>query len=200
MLKYGYGGRVLRVNLSSRIFSVESLDPSWIRPVVGGRAANTKRLFEELESECDPLGEENIIIFGTGPLTGSLLPASAYYTVTAKSPLTGILGDSAAGGQFAAEMKQTAFDQIIITGKADNLVYLLVTESGVEFFECSELSGKTIGETTETIRHDRCDYLEWEQSERPNRNGCCYGFQKLEGPGCKRNTLHRDGRSLSVSE
>lgn len=158
MLKYGYGGQVLRVNLSERTFSVESLDPSWIKPVIGGRAANTKRLYEELDPECDPLGAENIIIFGTGPLTGSLLPASAYYTVTAKSPLTGILGDSAAGGQFAAEMKQTGFDQIIITGKADSLVYLLVTESGLEFFECSELSGKTIVETTETIRHDRCDH------------------------------------------
>jgi aldehyde:ferredoxin oxidoreductase len=146
------------VNLSSRTFFEEPLDPSWIKPVIGGRAANTKRLFEELKPECDPLGEDNILIFGTGPLTGSLLPASAYYTVTAKSPLTGILGDSAAGGQFAAEMKQTGFDQIIITGKADSLVYLMVTDSGVEFFECPELSGKTIVETTGTIRHNRKDY------------------------------------------
>jgi aldehyde:ferredoxin oxidoreductase len=158
LLKYGYGGRVLRVDLSNRTFFEESLDPSWIKPVIGGRVANTKRLFEELDPECDPLGEDNILIFGTGPLTGSLLPASAYYTVTAKSPLTGILGDSAAGGQFAAEMKQTGFDQIIITGKADSLVYLMVTDSGVEFFECPELSGKTIVETTDTIRHDRRDH------------------------------------------
>jgi aldehyde:ferredoxin oxidoreductase len=158
MLKYGYGGRVLRVNLSDRTFSEEPLDPSWIKPVIGGRAANTKRLFEELDPECDPLGETNTVIFGTGPLTGSLLPASAYYTVTAKSPLTGILGDSAAGGQFAAEMKQTGFDQIIITGKADNLIYLMVTESDVEFVECPELAGKTIIETTERIRRARKDY------------------------------------------
>jgi aldehyde:ferredoxin oxidoreductase len=158
LLKYGYGGRVLRVDLSNRTFCVESLDPAWIKPVIGGRAANTKRLYEELDPACDPLGEENIMIFGTGPLTGSLLPASAYYTVTAKSPLTGILGDSAAGGQFAAEMKQTGFDQIIITGRADKLVYLMVTESSVEFFECLDLSGKTIVETTEAIRSDRKDY------------------------------------------
>jgi aldehyde:ferredoxin oxidoreductase len=126
--------------------------------VIGGRAANTKRLAEELDPLCDPLSENNVLIFGAGPLTGTLLPASAYYTVTAKSPLTGILGDSAAGGQFAAEMKQTGFDQIIITGRADKLVYLMVTESGVEFFECPELSGKTIVETTTTIRRDRKDY------------------------------------------
>ena len=101
---------------------------------------------------------DNILIYGIGPLTGSLLPASAYYTVTAKSPLTGILGDSAAGGQFAAEMKLTGFDQIIITGKADGLLYLMVTESGVEFVECPQLKGKTIIETTEAIRKQNKDY------------------------------------------
>ena len=117
-------GGSLRVDLSRRTFRVEALGPAWVKPVIGGRAANTKRLFEELDPDCDPLGPDNLLIFGVGPLTGSLLPASAYYTVTAKSPLTGILGDSAAGGQFAAEMKLTGFDQIIITGRSDSLCYL----------------------------------------------------------------------------
>jgi aldehyde:ferredoxin oxidoreductase len=158
MLKYGYGGRVLRIDLEERRFRIEDLDPSWIRPAIGGRAANTKRLFEELNADCDPLGPDNILIFGTGPLTGSLLPASAYYTVSAKSPLTGILGDSSAGGQFAAEMKLTGFDQIVITGKAENLLYLMVTESGVEFVDCPEYKGKTVPETTKAIRQERKDY------------------------------------------
>jgi len=158
MLKYGYGGRVLRIDLSGRRYRIEELALSWIKPLIGGRAANTKRLFEELDPECDPLGPENILIFGIGPLTGSFLPASAYFTVSAKSPLTGILGDSAAGGQFAAEMKLTGFDQIIITGKSENLLYLMVYESGVEFVDCPELAGKTIIETTEAIRRERKDY------------------------------------------
>ncbi len=158
MLKYGYGGRVLRVDLSKKRYRIEELELKWIKPVIGGRAANSKRLYEELDPDCDPLGPENILIFGIGPLTGSLLPASAYYTVSAKSPLTGILGDSAAGGQFAAEMKLTGFDQIIITGKADNLLYLMVSETGVEFVDCPEFAGSTIIETTEAIRRERKDY------------------------------------------
>lgn len=158
MLKYGYGGRILRVDLTGRRFHIEPLDSAWIKPVIGGRAANTKRLFEELDPDCNPLGPQNILIFGIGPLTGSLLPASAYYTVSAKSPLTGILGDSAAGGQFAAEMKLTGFDQIIITGMADELLYLMVTEDGVEFVECPELAGKNIIQTTEAIRSKKKDY------------------------------------------
>jgi len=158
MLKYGYGGRVLRIDLTERRYNVEDLDPSWIKPVIGGRAANTKRLYEELDPDCDPLGPDNILIFGIGPLTGTFLTASAYYTVTAKSPLTGILGDSAAGGQFAAEMKLTGFDQVIITGKADELLYLLITESGVEFVDCPKYKGMVITETTEAIRRDKKDY------------------------------------------
>jgi len=158
MLKYGYGGRILRIDLTERRYSVEELDPSWIKPVIGGRAANSKRLYEELDPDCDPLGADNILIFGIGPLTGSFLTASAYYTVTAKSPLTGILGDSAAGGQFAAEMKLTGFDQVIIRGRADELLYLLITESGVEFVECPEYKGMIITDTTESIRKEKNDY------------------------------------------
>lgn len=158
MIEYGYGGKILRVDLSDKTYEIEELEKSWIKDVIGGRAANTKRLYEEIDPGCDPLGPDNMLIFGVGPLTGSLLPASAYYTVSAKSPLTGILGDSAAGGQFGAEMKSTGFDQIIITGKADRLQYLLVTDSGVKFIECPELRGKTILETTKKIREKNDDH------------------------------------------
>ncbi len=158
MLEYGYGGKILRIDLTGRKFWEEPLDPVWMKPLIGGRAANTRRLYEELNPDCDPLGPENILIFGVGPLTGSLLTASAYYTVTAKSPLTGILGDSAAGGQFGAEMKLAGFDQIIITGKADKLLYLLVTDSGVRFVDCPEYAGKKIIETTAAIRKAHGDH------------------------------------------
>ncbi|MFW9860677.1 MAG: aldehyde ferredoxin oxidoreductase family protein [Candidatus Thorarchaeota archaeon] len=158
MTKYGYGGSILRIDLSTKCFKIEKSNASWFRSVIGGRAANTKRLFKELDVGCNPLGPENIIIFGVGPLTGTLLPASAYYTVTAKSPMTGILGDSAAGGQFAAEMKLTGFDQIIITGKAEALTYLLVNNHCVEFVRCEELAGKTIIETTSSIRKTQRDH------------------------------------------
>jgi len=158
MLSYGYGGRILRVDLSQRRYQIEKLDSVWIKSVVGGRAANTKRLAEELNPDCDPLGPDNMLIFGLGPLTGTLLPASAYYTVSGKSPLTGILGDSAAGGQFAAEMKQTGFDQIIICGRAEQFLYLMITDSGVEFVECPQYKGKTIIETTAAIRQAQKDH------------------------------------------
>ena len=158
MLEYGYGGKILRADLTRRKFFIEDQDPDWIKPVIGGRAANTKRLYDELDAECEPLGPENILIFGLGPLTGSLLPASAYFTVSAKSPLTDILGDSAAGGQFAAEMKATGIDQIIITGKAPSMGYLFITDECVEWIECPDMLGMTVVETTKAIRKAQKDY------------------------------------------
>ncbi|MHA2200553.1 MAG: aldehyde ferredoxin oxidoreductase family protein [Candidatus Thorarchaeota archaeon] len=155
---YGYGGRILRINLSDRSFKIEPLSAAWIKRVIGGRAANTQRLYEELKMDCDPLGPENMLVFGIGPLTGSLLPASAFFTVSAKSPMTGILGDSAAGGQFGAEMKLTGFDQIIITGSSESICYLSVSDSGVDFVDSPELAGKTIVQSTAHIRKQLRDH------------------------------------------
>jgi len=158
MLKYGYGGQILRLDLSSKTYKIEELQKQWIKNVIGGRAANSKRLYEELNPDCDPLGPDNMLIFGIGPLTGSILPASAYYTISAKSPLTGILGDSAAGGQFGAEMKLTGFDQIIITGKSQSLVYIYINDNNIEFIDCKDLAGKNIIETTGLIRKKLNNY------------------------------------------
>ncbi|MHA1959699.1 MAG: aldehyde ferredoxin oxidoreductase family protein [Candidatus Thorarchaeota archaeon] len=158
MTIYGYGGRILRVDLDSGRIKTEPINKGWFKSVLGGRAANTKRLYEEFDAECEALSPENMLIFGVGPLTGSLLPASAYYTVTAKSPMTGILGDSAAGGQFAAEMKLTGFDQIIVTARSENLSYLMVKDSGVQIIECPDLRGRNIVESTAQIRKTQRDF------------------------------------------
>lgn len=157
-MEYGYGGKVLRINLTERRYKVEKLKKNWIKNVIGGRAANSKRLYEELDPRVDPLDPDNILIFGVGPLTGSLLPASAYFTITAKSPLTGILGDSAAGGQFGAEMKLTGFDQFIITGKASNLVYLMVSDSETKFVDCPHYKNDFVVTTTNKIRKENRNF------------------------------------------
>ncbi len=158
MLNFGYGGHILRIDLSRKTYIIEELDKSWVRDVIGGRAANSKRLYEEIDPECDPLGPDNILILGVGPLTGSVLPASAYFTISAKSPLTNILGDSAAGGQFGAEMKLSGFDQIIITGKSDNLIYLDITNDRVRFMDAEHLRHRSIFDTTRLIREEKRDY------------------------------------------
>ncbi|MFW2368023.1 MAG: aldehyde ferredoxin oxidoreductase family protein [Desulforhopalus sp.] len=151
---YGYGGYILRVDLSSGKILREKSDPAYMLEVIGGRGLNSRRLFDELPRDIDPLSEENMLLIGVGPITGSLFSTSAYMTISGKSPLTGILGDSAAGGFFGAEIKYAGYDQLIFTGKAQELSYLYICDDHVEIRDARHLQGKDIFQTTAAIRKE----------------------------------------------
>ena len=151
---YGYGGHILRVDLTSGKIVREKSDPQYLLKAIGGRGLNSSRLSDELERDADPLSPENLLLIGVGPLTGSLLSSSAYMTISGKSPMTGILGDSAAGGFFGPEMKQAGYDQIIISGRAKGPCYLLIVDDHVEIRNASHLWGSDIWQTTSLIRSE----------------------------------------------
>ncbi len=154
---YGYGGYILRINLESGRIKREKSDPAYMLKVIGGRGLNATRMHEELRRDVEPLSPENMLMLAVGPLTGTLLPASAYTTISGKSPLTGILGDSAAGGHFGPELKQAGYDQVIITGRSKEPCYLLITNDNVELRDASHLWGQDIWKTTAAIRKELGD-------------------------------------------
>ncbi|MBW2065659.1 MAG: aldehyde ferredoxin oxidoreductase family protein [Deltaproteobacteria bacterium] len=156
-MMHGYGGHILRVDLSSGKITREKTDPSYMLKVIGGRAFNSRRLFDELKRDVDPLSEENMLLIGVGPLTGTLFSTSAYMTISGKSPLTGILGDSAAGGFFGPELKYAGYDQVIITGRAERPSFLLIADDLVEIRDATHLWGKDIFQTTGGIRRELGD-------------------------------------------
>jgi aldehyde:ferredoxin oxidoreductase len=151
---YGYVGRVLRIDLSDRKFSTEALDKEDAVNFLGGRGLNSRRLFEEVESGIDPLGEENKLMIATGPLVGTMFPTASRFNVSAKSPLTGILGDSNAGGHFASEMKFAGYDQIIIEGRSSEPVYIHIQDYDVELRNASNIVGKNVYKTDAFIKKD----------------------------------------------
>jgi aldehyde:ferredoxin oxidoreductase len=153
----GYGGHILRVDLTSGWTHREKTDPAYMLNVIGGRGLNSTRLYEELQRDCDPLTPENMLLIGVGPLTGTLLSASAFMTISGKSPLTGILGDSAAGGFFGAELKQAGYDQVLMTGRCQKPSYLFIADDCIEIRDASHLWGKDIWQTTAAIRKDLND-------------------------------------------
>jgi len=154
---HGYGGHILRVDLTRGLARRERSDPAFLLKAVGGRGLNSWRLFEELEREVDPLSPENLLLIGVGPLTGSLLPASAFMTISGKSPLTGILGDSAAGGFFGPELKMAGYDQVVITGRAERPSFLLISDDQVEVRDASLLWGLDIWQATAALRKELQD-------------------------------------------
>jgi aldehyde:ferredoxin oxidoreductase len=124
---------------------------------VGGRSWNSVTLFEELKPGVDPLGPENILCLAVGPLTGSELIAGCRFIASAKSPLTGILGDSGARGFFAPELRWAGHDQIVFTGASDHWVYLSIDDDRVEIRDASHLIGMDITETTVHLRGELHD-------------------------------------------
>ena len=102
---YGWAGSILRVNLSTGNIKTEPLDETLRLNYLGGRGINSRILYGEVKAGIDPLGPENKLIFGVTPLTGTGLIQSGRCHATAKSPLTGILGDSNVGGHFGPEFK-----------------------------------------------------------------------------------------------
>ncbi len=104
-----------------------------------------------MPSGVDPLGPDNILALSLGVVTGAPISGQSRMTATAKSPLTGAIGDSQCGGFWPAKLKFTGFDAIIIKGKAPTPVYLWIDAGKAELRDASKLWGKTTGESQAAI-------------------------------------------------
>lgn len=128
----GYAGRILRVNLSSGQLKKEPLPEELAEKYLGGRGFVARILYDELPPNVDPLGEENMVVVATGPLTGHFLPGSGKTHFGTKSPASGGYGDSNMGGHFGPALKYAGYDVLVLTGKAAEPSYLLIEDEKVE--------------------------------------------------------------------
>ncbi|MBI3361671.1 MAG: aldehyde:ferredoxin oxidoreductase, partial [Chloroflexi bacterium] len=120
----GYAGRYLRVNLTTGRIETLPLPLDWAEDYLGGNGIGTKILWDEVPPQADPLGPVNKLIVAAGPLCGGPMPNASRLEFVAKSPLTGIYGDSNAGGHFGPELKYAGYDLIVFEGRAASPVYL----------------------------------------------------------------------------
>jgi len=157
MISNGYAGRILRVDLSKKRILKQRLAKDLIMNFIGGRGINIKLLFDEVPTTVKPFDPENKIIIGAGPLVGTLAPSAGRCQITTKSALTGILGDSNAGGHFAAELKFAGYDHIIVSGKSEKPVYLWINDDRIELRDASSLWGLDTWETTSAIQEELAD-------------------------------------------
>lgn len=154
---YGWMGTILRVDLRSGEIEKEPLSDRLRLNYLGGRGINSRILYDGVGPEVDALSPENVLIFGSGTVVGTLAPSAGRITVTAKSPLTGILGDGNAGGHFSAEMKRAGYDHIVFTGKAERPVYLWIKNDHVELRPAEHLWGETTEKTDQVIHQELGD-------------------------------------------
>jgi aldehyde:ferredoxin oxidoreductase len=100
------------------------------------------------------LGPENTLTIMLSASVGVSISGNSRMTATAKSPLTGLIGDSQVGGFFPAEMKFSGYDGIVFTGKSPRPVYLWIHDGEAEIKDASHLCGRTTGEVEKTIRDE----------------------------------------------
>ena len=153
----GYMGKILRVDLTSETITVEEPSPDFYRRHMGGSALNLYYLLQEMPANVDALAPENILALSVGVTTGVSISGQSRMTATAKSPLTGAIGDSQCGGFWPAKLKFAGFDAVIFKGKAAKPVYLWIDDGKAELRDASHLWGKITGEAEAAIRDELGD-------------------------------------------
>ena len=137
----GYMGRICDINLSTGSVGEYPLSDEDREKYLGGRFVATKILWDELNPGADPLSPENILIVMTSPLTGTGAPSTSRYDISAKSPLTGLIGHSNSGGNFGMHLKRAGFDGVVLRGKAPKPVYIEFDNGSVHIRDASSIWG-----------------------------------------------------------
>lgn len=152
-------GKVLRVNLNCQSWHAELVPRPWLALWHGARGLGARYLLAETAQGLDPLSPENPLIFATGPLTATPVPCASKLAVVTKSPATRTILDCSIGGHAAAALRLSGWDLVIVTGKAREPVYMVVTGEGVQFHSAEGMWGKGIHETENRLlaRHHSKD-------------------------------------------
>ncbi|MGY5860350.1 MAG: aldehyde ferredoxin oxidoreductase family protein [Candidatus Thorarchaeota archaeon] len=153
----GYAGHYLEVDLTKGVVHKKEMEKEWARLYLGGTGVSSKILWERTTNETDPLSPENVLVVGTGPLTGVMFSPSGRMMFAARGPLTGVWAESHVGGFMGPEMKYAGFDFVIINGRSEKPVYLFLRDGKAELLDASHLWGQETDKTTMMIREDHKD-------------------------------------------
>jgi aldehyde:ferredoxin oxidoreductase len=154
----GYHGKMLWVDLTEGRTEVRPIDEKTLADYLGGAGLAAKILYEETGPDTDPLGPDNVLVACTGPFTGTRVPSASRHHIMARSPLTGLIGESNVGGSWAVHFKRTGYDGIVVTGRSERPVYLWIHDDGAEIRDAAPIWGK-----------DTLDSAEWLKSRTDER-------------------------------
>ncbi|MBF0528705.1 MAG: aldehyde ferredoxin oxidoreductase family protein [Deltaproteobacteria bacterium] len=153
----GYANQYLRVDLTAQKIESCELETDLVERFLGGSGIAAKFLYDETTPDTHPLGPENVLIAFAGPLTGSGAPASSRHHVVARSPRTGIYGESNVGGTWGVHLKKAGYDGIVITGRAETPVYLWINENKAEIRRADQIWGQDAFVSAAWIKKETSD-------------------------------------------
>ncbi len=156
MIKGGYRGRILRVDLTRGNIETEELpEEKILRKYVGNFGLGLWYLARELPSGVSPLEPENPLIFMNGPLVGTRVPCPNNCTIaTLNGDTKFTAGRSHSHGWFGPFLSMAGYDGIVVTGASDSWVYLWIDGDKVELRDAKRFLGKDTHETEDLIKEE----------------------------------------------
>jgi aldehyde:ferredoxin oxidoreductase len=156
-MRFSETGFSLEIDLSRGSIEKVKTDPRDTELYLGGQGIAAKILYERVPPDVDPFSPDNLLIFSTGLLHGTPVPAANRTVVNTFSPQTNLMSHSLFGGFFGPELKYAGYDRIIIRGKAPDLVYLYINNDKVEIRDATHLRGKGTTETGDLLKRELKD-------------------------------------------
>jgi aldehyde:ferredoxin oxidoreductase len=130
---------------------MEEVPPSWL--YLGGRGLLAKIMLDEVDPTCDPLGPGNKLVFSPGLLVGHRLSSLDRISVGGKSPLTGGIKESNAGGRTAYELTQLGIKALILEGVPEDKDWATIhlSQQGVRFDPAGDILGKGVYDSAASL-------------------------------------------------
>jgi len=144
--------KFIKVNMTDKTIKLEDVPQDYMG--LGGRGLTSIMINKEVPPKCDPLGPENKLIFAPGLLSGTSLVNTSRISIGAKSPLTGGIKESNAGGTVAAALGRLGITAVVIEGQAPegNLSILSIDKEGeVNLIPAQEYRGMRTYQFVEKI-------------------------------------------------
>lgn len=147
----GYTGGLLNLDLNNHEIETKNLTLDSITQYIGAFGINCMLLANNLKPKTDPLSPNNVIVIGTGPLVGTLTPGASRTVGTTKFPASNAIASVCGSMSFGMYLKLSGYDNVILSGRSENPIYIEITDEKVEFHDASNLWGRDLIETTDFL-------------------------------------------------
>jgi aldehyde:ferredoxin oxidoreductase len=141
---YGWTGKILKIDLTEAKTEVLRPDKEVYQKNIGGKGLAGYYLKDRITESWD--SPDIPILFFTGPLVNTLSPTSGRMTIMSRSPLTGTVCDTSAGGRLGTELKKAGWDGVMITGKSRNLCGIEIADTEIRFVDAGSLKNRNINQ------------------------------------------------------
>ncbi|MGB9436700.1 MAG: aldehyde ferredoxin oxidoreductase family protein [Desulfobacterales bacterium] len=149
---FGSSNKILEIDLDSEEVKTRVLEADLYRTFVGGSSFAARLFVDYRGYESKPLQPESPLLVMAGPMVGTNFPGTSRFVVCARSPLTGIWGESASGGTFGADLKKAGFDGLVVSGKSRKPCYILIDDTVVSVVDAAALWGLDTYQTIDALK------------------------------------------------